>query len=105
MRYPKETKGYYFYNQSENKVFVARNGHFLEGEFVTKGTSGSTIQLEEVWELQTSIEPMIDVQSDSQLVTEPELLTKGLHRSGRIRHEPKRYRFLITDNRDVMLID
>ena len=46
--YPKETKGYYFYNQSENKVFVARNGHFLEREFVSKGISGSTIQLKEV---------------------------------------------------------
>ena len=28
--YPKETKGYYFYNAPENKVFVARNGVFLE---------------------------------------------------------------------------
>ena len=46
--YPKETKWYYFYNQFENKVFVARNGHFLEREFVSKGTNGSTIQLEEV---------------------------------------------------------
>ncbi|KAK8521659.1 hypothetical protein V6N12_031550 [Hibiscus sabdariffa] len=31
--YPKETKGYYFYN--ENKVFVARIGVFLEKEFLT----------------------------------------------------------------------
>ena len=44
--YPKETKGYYLYNQSENKVFVARNGHFLEREFVSKRTSRSTIHLE-----------------------------------------------------------
>ena len=28
--YPKETLGYYFYNRSEGKVFVARNGVFLE---------------------------------------------------------------------------
>ena len=28
--YPKETKGYYFYIPSENKVFVARKGVFLE---------------------------------------------------------------------------
>ena len=28
MGYPKETKGYYFYNASENKVFVAQNGVF-----------------------------------------------------------------------------
>ncbi|KAK9045900.1 hypothetical protein V6N11_051803 [Hibiscus sabdariffa] len=34
--YPKETKGYYFYN--ENKVFVARTGVFLEKEFLTNET-------------------------------------------------------------------
>ena len=28
--YPKETKGYYFYNPTENKVFVARKAVFLE---------------------------------------------------------------------------
>ena len=41
IRYPKETKGYNFYNPIENKVFVARNGVFLEREFISKGTSGS----------------------------------------------------------------
>ena len=28
--YPNETKGYYFYNPSENKMFVARTAVFLE---------------------------------------------------------------------------
>ena len=46
--YPKKTKGYYFYNQSENKVFVARNGVFLEQEFISRKTSGSNVYLEEV---------------------------------------------------------
>ena len=46
--YPKETKGYYFYNASKNKVFVARNGVFLEIEFIFKGTNGSTVQLIEI---------------------------------------------------------
>ena len=46
--YPKETKGYYFYNPSENKVFVARKTVFLEKEFIFKKNSGSRIQLEEV---------------------------------------------------------
>ena len=46
--YPKETKGYYFYNPIENKVFVAWNDVFLEREFISKGTSGSKVQLEEV---------------------------------------------------------
>ena len=41
MGYPKETKGYYFYIPFENKVFVARNGFFLEREFISKRVSGS----------------------------------------------------------------
>ena len=48
--YPKETKG-------ENKVFVTRNGIFLEREFISKGTSESTVQLEEIQDLQPSIVP------------------------------------------------
>ena len=31
-------------------MFVARNGVFLEREFISKGTSGSKVQLEEVRE-------------------------------------------------------
>ena len=38
--YPKETLGYYFYNRSEGKVFVARNGVFLEKEFLIREKSG-----------------------------------------------------------------
>ena len=45
--YPKETKGYYFYNKEADKVFVARFGVFLENEFLTKG-SGSDERLEVV---------------------------------------------------------
>ena len=46
--YPKETLGYYFYNRSEGKVFVARNGVFLEKEFLKEEKSGRTVKLEEV---------------------------------------------------------
>ena len=38
--YPKETLGYYFYNRSEGKVFVAWNGVFLEKEFLIGEKSG-----------------------------------------------------------------
>ncbi|KAK8533064.1 hypothetical protein V6N12_076345 [Hibiscus sabdariffa] len=48
--YPKETKGYYFYN--ENKVFVARTGVFLEKEFLTNSGEGRNIELEEVQQQQ-----------------------------------------------------
>ena len=46
--YTKETLGYYFYYRSEGKVFVARNGVFLEIEFLKGEKSGRTVQLEEV---------------------------------------------------------
>ena len=46
--YPKETRGYYFYDRSENKVFVAQNGVFLEKQFIFKGNSGGKVLLEEV---------------------------------------------------------
>jgi hypothetical protein len=49
--YLRETKGYYFYNQAEGKVFVALNGVSLEKEFLSKGVSGSKVQLEEILEV------------------------------------------------------
>ena len=47
----------------ENKVFVARNGVFLEREFIFKGTSGSKVQPEEVQEPQDNIELLVDTHS------------------------------------------
>ena len=34
--YPKEIVGYTFYHISEGKIFVAKNGSFLEKEFLSK---------------------------------------------------------------------
>ena len=48
MGYPKETKGYYFYNPSENKVFVAQKAVFLEKEFIFKKNNGTKVQLKEI---------------------------------------------------------
>jgi hypothetical protein len=53
--YPRETKGYYFYNKAKGKVFVARNGVFIEKEFLSKGVSGSKVQLEEIQETPKNI--------------------------------------------------
>ena len=38
--YPKVTVGYTFYHRSEGKIFVAKNGSFLEKEFLSKGVGG-----------------------------------------------------------------
>ena len=52
--YPKKNKRVLFYIPSENKVFVARNGVFLEREFISKRVSGSKTSLEEVQEPQVA---------------------------------------------------
>ncbi|KAK8518050.1 hypothetical protein V6N12_033042 [Hibiscus sabdariffa] len=100
--YPKETKGYYFYN--ENKVFVARTGVFLEKEFLTNSGKGRNIELEEVQQQQV-IEQ--EVEEISQAVGEnpTDLETQPLRRSPRERHEPERYGFLVTTHGDVILVD
>ena len=41
--YSMETLAYRFYNREENKVFVARNGVFLEKEFLSQEASGRTV--------------------------------------------------------------
>ena len=46
--YPKETVGYTFYHRSEGKIFVAKNGSFLEKEFLLKEVSGRKVELDEV---------------------------------------------------------
>ena len=46
--YPKETIGYTFYHRSEGKAFVAKNGSFLEKEFLSKEVSGRKVEFDEV---------------------------------------------------------
>ena len=103
--YPNETKGYYFYIPSENKVFVARNGVFLEREFISKRVSGSKTSLEEVQEPQVATEPSMEILQDSQPVVELTSSSQGQQRSSRIHHEPKRYGFLVTDDETIELVD
>ncbi|KAI9081726.1 hypothetical protein K1719_036329 [Acacia pycnantha] len=60
--YPKETKGYYVYNPTDHKMFVIRNGVLLEKEFISKRTSGSKVNLEEVRESQDNVEPQMETE-------------------------------------------
>ena len=46
--YPKVTVGYTFYHRSEGKTFVAKNGSFLEKEFLSKEVSERKVELDEV---------------------------------------------------------
>ena len=57
--YPKEIGGYTFYHRSEGKIFVAKNGSFLEKEFLSKEVSGRKVELDEV------IVPSLELESIS----------------------------------------
>ena len=67
-----KTKGYYFYNPNDNKVFVARKAVFLEKDFILKKNSGSKVELQEVQEPQTPVQDSMEMDKDSQEVVKPE---------------------------------
>ena len=48
IEYPKENVEYTFYHRSEGKTFVAKNGSFLEKEFLSKEVSGRKVELDKV---------------------------------------------------------
>ena len=47
----------------------------------------------------------MEIGDDSQQVVETPQVTQGPRRSNRARFQPQRYGFLISDNRDVLLIE
>ena len=51
--------GYTFYLRSEGKLFVAKNGSFLEKGFLSKELSGRKIELDEV------VKPLFQPESDA----------------------------------------
>ena len=71
MGYPRETLGYYFYNREESKVFVVRNDVFLEKEFLSRGVSGSTVQLDEIREEPVRRDSATALEAEPVLVPMP----------------------------------
>ncbi|KAJ9553607.1 hypothetical protein OSB04_017652 [Centaurea solstitialis] len=104
--YPRTTVGYYFYNPEENKVFVARNGKFLEEKFLSSGNTRKDVDLQVVDEENTTpiVEPEIQHENvEPRSETIEEVQTQDLRRSSRVRQEPDRYLgFLVSqDNGDL----
>ncbi|KAK1626816.1 hypothetical protein QYE76_001131, partial [Lolium multiflorum] len=112
--YPKETIGYTFYHRSEGKVFVAKNGTFLEKEFLTKEVTGRKVELDEVTEPslvdQSSavpedvpVPPATEEANDNDHETSSEVATEP-RRSTRERTTPDWYdpclNLMIVDNND-----
>ncbi|VFQ80902.1 unnamed protein product [Cuscuta campestris] len=104
--YPKETRGYSFYHPIDKKVFVARNGVFLEKEFLSIATSGRKIELEEIRDDEETTAPVLEHELEEQTVVPQNAQdTQEPRRSNRLRTQPERYGFLLTFEGDVMLID
>ena len=114
IEYPKEIVGYTFYHRSKGKIFIPKNGSFLEKEFLLKEVSGRKVELDEaivpspelessssqksVLVIPTPISEEVnddDHETSNQLTTEP-------HRSTRVRSAPEWYGNPVLE---VMLVD
>ena len=100
--YPKESKGYYFYNTEEQKLFVSMSATFLEKEYLI-GSAKANVELNEVRQgavplhSDTTIEPTL-------IGSNLELIEELLRRSGRVPRQPDRYfDFLVCDGDPIEL--
>ncbi|KAD3639942.1 hypothetical protein E3N88_29165 [Mikania micrantha] len=95
--YPRDCMGYYFYDPTEQKVFIARKAEFLETKFLSEGTSGRTVEIEEVQDSQDDTH-LVDTSNQHEDVENDHVDdqdTQNVRRSGRISVPPERYGFFM----------
>ena len=105
--YPKETRGYQFYNTLEQRLFVSKHVVFLEKEFPLREDSGSKVDLSEVQDALTDASHLTEPEAiihDDELIADSSK-TQVFRRTSRIRFFPKRYGFLNSEQKDVLLIE
>ncbi|KAI5403230.1 hypothetical protein KIW84_050707 [Lathyrus oleraceus] len=68
---------------------------------------GRKVELEEIQESQSIDTPMEELEQETQVVVEeqPSQVEQDQRRSSRIRHQPERYGYLITNQGNVLLMD
>ena len=93
--YPKETRGGFFYNPEDNKVFVSTNAIFLEEDYMKEFKPRSKVLLEELLAGTTS-EPLSNVDKDitpSASESQMQVYQKTMppRRSGRVVRQSERY--------------
>ena len=86
-------------------MFVARNGVFLEKEFLSKEVKGIKMQLEEIREVPETVSTPTESSRDEQGVIEPVVEEPAPRRSVRARRAPEKFTLLTTGQRDVLLLD
>ena len=108
--YPKETVGYTFYHSSEGKIFIAKNGSFLEKEFLSKEVSGRKVERDQIIVPAPLLEssssqksvPVIHTLVSEEANETSDQVTTEPHRSSRVRSTPEWYGNPVLE---VMLLD
>ena len=107
VRYPRETMGYQFYYILEQRLFVSKHVVFLEKEFLLREDSGSKVELSEVHDALTDVshltKPEVVIHDDELIVDSSK--TQMFHRTSRIHYVLERYGFLISEQKDLLLIE
>jgi hypothetical protein len=103
--YLRETKGYYFYNKAEGKVFIAHNSIFMEKEFLSKGVSGSKVQLEEIQKTPENVLASTDPIQEVQDIVPQDVKAPAPRRSIRACRATEKFTLLTTEQRDILLLD
>ena len=105
--YPKGTRGYQFYNTLEQRLFVSKHAIFLEKEFLLREDNGSKVKLSEVQDALTDASHLTEPEAvihDDELIADSSK-TQVFRRTSRICYVPERYGFLISEQKDVLLIE
>ena len=112
--YPKETVGYTFYHRSEGKIFIAKNGSFIEKEFLSKEVRGRKVELDEVIVPAPKLESISSLKSVQVMLTPiseevndddhevSDQVTTEPRRSTRVRSAPEWYSNPVVE---VILLD
>ncbi|KAL5538373.1 hypothetical protein UlMin_043253 [Ulmus minor] len=90
--YPRETKGGYFYNSKENKVFVSTNVTFLEDSFIQDFKFRSNVMLEDMSNnIVASEVPNVESNPINEERQTDQQIPREFRRSGRIIQQPNRF--------------
>ena len=105
--YPKETMGYQFYNTSEKRLFISKHVVFLEKEFLLREDGRSKVELSEVQDALIDASHLIEPEAvihDDEFIADSSK-TQVFCRISRIRSVLERYGFLISEQKNVLLVE
>ena len=101
--YPKESKGYCFYDTKEQKLFVSVRATFLEKEYLT-GSAKANVELYEVRQEKVPLHSKTTIEL-ALIGSDPEPIEEPLRRSGRVPHQPDRYFGFLVHDGDLIELD